>query len=290
LEQVPIQTKSAIEAILASAGVRPRKRFGQNFLIDGNLVRRFIATAEVDRDDVVLEVGPGTGLLTEQLAPLAGRVVAVEIDTNLAAIVSQRLAGAENVSVICTDVLAGKHEIAPQVLEAIERAREAATGRCMLVANLPYAIATPLMMNLCVGSIAFSRFCVTVQREVADRLTASPGTRDFGPVSVAVQATGSVERFASLPPQVFWPRPEVDSAMVRIDFDRNPFETRERLASFVRFCRSGFAHRRKTLRSNLGRVLETTVVETLAGEFDLGRRAEQFSVEEWVALGKRVVS
>ena len=123
-------------------------------------------------------------------------------------------------------------------------------------------------MNLLIGPVRFDRFCFTVQRELADRLSAVPGTRDFGPTSIAIQCTSRLTRVATLPPQVFWPRPAVVSAMIRIDVERNPFETPDRLARFIEFVRTCFAHRRKTLKYNLARVVESDELAALAVDFD----------------------
>lgn len=274
--------------MLDEAGLRPRKRLGQNFLIDGNLMRRLFTSAEVSNDDVVLEVGCGTGSLTGALAESAARVVAVEVDGALCALLRRRLADRPNVALIQADALASKHRIAPEVIDALTDARRAAGGRLMLVANLPYNIATPLLMNLLLEPIGFERFCFTVQREVADRLLAAPSTKDFGPISIAVQSTCRIERLADLSPSVFWPRPAVDSTMLRIDVERHPFETKQRQRRFTEFVRSAFAHRRKTMRHNLSTAAGVGVAEALGSEFDLGKRPEAFGVDEWITIGKRV--
>ncbi len=275
--------------MLTEAGVRPRRRWGQHFLIDGNLLRRLLGSAELEPDDAVLEVGAGTGALTEHLASRARALVAVEIDPALHAIVSRRLAGATNVTLIQADVLSSKHQISPVVREALSEARRRVSGRMVLVANLPYDIATPLLVDLLLEPCGFQRFCFTVQREVADRIVASPRTKEYGPVSVAIQASCSVKRLAMLPPSVFWPRPKVESTMLRIDVTRNPFETVARLGSFTELLRGAFAHRRKTLRYNLSRVVTEDRCAVLDDEYDLGRRPEELTVAEWVELGLRVL-
>lgn len=274
--------------MLSEAGARPRRRHGQNFLIDGNLMRQLLAAADAGPDDVVLEVGPGTGALTEQLAPVVHTLIAVEIDKALHAIVGRRLAGAENVTLIHGDVLSSKHQIAPAVVRALQEARREASGRMMLVANLPYNIATPLLIDLLLEPCGFDRFCFTIQREVGDRFTASPGTKDYGPVSIAMQSTCDVRRLATLPPSVFWPRPEVESSMFVVDVQRNPFGTHEGLNRFIELVRAGFAHRRKTLRHNLTRAVGAPLCRDLSDTLDLGRRAETLTVDEWVQLAQRL--
>ena len=284
------QTKTEIRALLNAAGVRPRRRHGQHFLIDGNLMNRLLEAAELTPHDAVLEVGPGTGSLTEHLVAEAGRVIAVEIDPVLLGIVQGRLADAVNATCIQGDVLSSKQHLAPAVSKALTKARRDLPGRMMLVANLPYSVATPLLANLLLDPCGFDRFCFTVQREVADRFTASPGTKDYGPISIALQITCRVKRLAVLPPQVFWPRPAVESAMLKTDVLRNPFGTRERLAWFMDLLRAAFAHRRKTLKYNLARIVDQGVCRTLAAEFDLTRRPESLTVDEWITLAQRIES
>ncbi|MEE9295571.1 MAG: 16S rRNA (adenine(1518)-N(6)/adenine(1519)-N(6))-dimethyltransferase RsmA [Phycisphaerae bacterium] len=274
--------------MLAVAGVRPRRRWGQHFLIDGNLLRRLLQSAEPRPEDAVLEVGAGTGALTEHLVRAAGAVVAVEIDPALCGIVAERLQDADNLTLVRGDVLTSKHLISPVVREALLRSAVEPPGRLMLVANLPYQIATPLLIDLLLDEFGFARFCITVQQEVADRLAGAPRTKQYGPVSVLVQATCDVARLAALPPSVFWPQPKVASAMLRIDVARNPFETRERLNRFSALLRGSFAHRRKTLRYNLQRALDEDRCRILEETYDLSRRPEALGVDEWVALGRHV--
>ncbi len=148
-----MQTKQQIRELLDSAGVRPNKRFGQNFLIDLNLMRLLIDTANIQKNDVVLEVGPGTGSLTQAIAEKAGFCVSVEIDGVLANIAKGQLADKSNVEIIAADVLKNKFEINPVVIDALNRARAIHNGRLLLVANLPYIAATPLIINLVIGPI-----------------------------------------------------------------------------------------------------------------------------------------
>jgi 16S rRNA (adenine1518-N6/adenine1519-N6)-dimethyltransferase len=165
-----MQTKQQIRELLDSAGVRPNKRFGQNFLIDLNLMRLLIDTANIQNNDVVLEVGPGTGSLTSAIAEKAGYCVSVEIDGVLANIAKSQLADKPNVEIIATDALKNKFEIEPVVIDALNRARAIHNGRLLLVANLPYIAATPLIINLITGPVIADAMFVTVQKEVADRM------------------------------------------------------------------------------------------------------------------------
>lgn len=282
------QTQTEIRTLLASAGLVPRKRYGQHFLIDGNLMRRLLASADVQNEDAVLEVGPGTGSLTGPLAALAGRLIVVEVDRALCEIVRRELGERPNVTLIHADCLSSKHRIAPEVSQALAEARRAVAGQLMLVANLPYNIAAPLLIDLLLEPYGMERFCFTVQREVAERFAASPGTKEFGPISVAVQCVCRIQRLAELPPQVFWPRPAVASTMLRLDVERNPFETLERLRRFLDLVRSTFLHRRKTMRYNLSHAVGPQACEALTTEFDLSKRPEAFNVDEWIAIGRRV--
>jgi len=209
-----MQTKQQISQLLASEGVSPNKQLGQHFLIDLNLMRLLLDTAAITPDDVVLEVGCGTGSLTEALAQRAAAVIAVELDKTLAKIAKTTLARAQNVEILNIDALQSKNTIAPAVIEAIRTAAEKCSGRLLLVANLPYNIASPLMLNLITGPIVADAMYVTVQKEVADRMIARPATPDYGILSVFLGATGDPAVIRTLKPVVFWPPPQVDSAIV----------------------------------------------------------------------------
>jgi 16S rRNA (adenine1518-N6/adenine1519-N6)-dimethyltransferase len=209
-----MQTKSQIEELLFSAGIRPNKRFGQHFLIDLNLMRLMIDNADIQKNDVVLEVGCATGSLTEAIAEKAAFCVAVEIDSVLANIAKTQLADKSNVEIITADALKNKFEINPVVIEALTRARAKYRGRLLLVANLPYVAGTPLMLNLITGPTVADAMFVTVQKEVADRMNAEPGTKDYGILSILLSATGNIKHIRTLRPTVFWPQPQVDSALV----------------------------------------------------------------------------
>ena len=214
-----MQTLSEIRQILDGAHLRPRKRFGQNFLIDKNLMAKVVELAAPSGDQTVLEVGPGTGSLTEELLERAARVVAVEVDRGLARVLADRMGDRAGFCLIVGDVLAGKHELSRKVTAACGE-------RAALVSNLPYKIATPLV-SLCLqsswraaagaGGCRFERLTFTVQKELAERLTASPGSAAYGPVSVLVALLGESQLGPALPAEAFWPSPKVASRAVRID-------------------------------------------------------------------------
>lgn len=212
-----VQTKREIEATLGDLGMTPRKRFGQHFLIDGNLMRRLVEVAEIGPEDLVLEVGAGTGGLTDLLALRAGQVVCVEIDRDLQGFLEERFDWADHVRIVSGDVLAGKHHINPEVVDALAAHPTGGARTVKLVANLPYQVATPLIMNLLVDHPVVSRLCFTVQAEVGERIATPPGGKNYGPLAIVTQTFGRVETICRIGPSSFWPRPKVDSVMMRID-------------------------------------------------------------------------
>lgn len=280
------QTRRQIEELLNQAGIRPLKRFGQNFLIDGNLIRKLVQAVEIRPDDTILEVGPGTGTLTEELLAAAGHVVVVEIDKGLAGICRDRFGANERFTLLHTDVLERKSRIAPVVLDTLRNRQAQLRGRMLLVSNLPYQAATPLVIDLLLGEDFVSPLCFTVQAEVADRLTASPGGKDYGPVSIYAQALAEPSRIARLGPQSFWPAPQVDSAMLRLDVrpDRDP----RLAASLARVVHGAFLYRRKTLRWSMRKLLDEAALERIAtdGRWNLDDRPEQLTVAQWVSLAE----
>lgn len=277
-----VQTKREIVEMLRARGMRPRKRFGQHFLVDGNSMRRLVDVAELDLTDRVLEVGAGTGGLTDLLVERADIVTCVEIDRILHDLLQARFGNRSNVRLILGDALAGKHKLNPQVAQFVEA--DGRAGCVKLVANLPYQVATPLVMNLLLGYPEVSRLVFTVQREVADRLTSAPNCKAYGPLSILVQLLSRIEAVATLPPDVFWPRPAVESTLIRIDVGSSPFSDREELGRFAHLVRSTFDHRRKTIRSALGYVLEDRQRDLVCASIDSSRRPESFSIEEWLSL------
>jgi 16S rRNA (adenine1518-N6/adenine1519-N6)-dimethyltransferase len=244
-----MQTKQEIEQMLAAAGTRPKHRLGQNFLIDLNLMRVLVQAAGVHSQDVVLEVGCGTGSLTEELVRYSGRVVGVEYDPVLYSIVQKRLTQADNLTLLCGDVLESKNTIHHAVSEALQKALDETGGRLLLVSNLPYSAATSVMANLISGPLTAESMTVTVQKEVADRMAAVPGHKEYSPLSILMAATGDLHYLKHLPPTVFWPRPQVDSAMVR--FVRNPQKAAQihNMDIFRQVVHLFMSHRRKMLKA-----------------------------------------
>jgi 16S rRNA (adenine1518-N6/adenine1519-N6)-dimethyltransferase len=209
--------------------------------------RRIVAASgEITANDVVIEVGPGTGTLTEELLAAGAQIVAVEIDRALAALLRRKFADAPSFSLIEGDALAGKHSLNENLAAAIAEAKRAGKS-VKLVANLPYNIASPLIVELLMAGVDLLAF--TVQKEVADRLRAVPGGKEYGTLSIVVQMLAEVEMLRTLPPQAFWPRPKISSALVRL---RRQDRLGKTAGDFARFVQKIFSARRKTLRNALG--------------------------------------
>ena len=253
----PRQTAGYLKHLFAAVGFTIDARRGQNFLIDLNLVDLIERSAGIRPTDVVLEVGCGTGVLTERLAAAAGRVVAAEIDPRLAQLARDRLVGQrDRVTLVEGDALAGKHRLAPGLLAAVADAvaKSGPDGRLLLVANLPYCVATPVISNLLALPRPFDAAVVTVQREMAERMTAAAGTGAYNALSVWITAQCRGHILRVLPPTVFWPRPRVESAIVRLDLEPGRRAAIGDLDAFHRFVRDVFCHRRKRLRGVLRRM------------------------------------
>ena len=244
-----MQTKHQIRNLLSTTGVSPNKRLGQHFLIDLNLMKLLVDAANIQKDDIVLEVGCGTGSMTEALAEKAGRIIAVELDRNLYEIAQKQLSDPQNLQMINADILESKNKLCPAVVSELAIARKQYRGRILLVANLPYDVASSLFMNLLVGPTIADAMYVTVQKEVADRMIAAPSSDNYGILSIFLGSTGEVRTIRTLKPAVFWPQPQVDSAMV--SFVRNQAKS-DRVADmelFSKIVHLFMGHRRKTLLS-----------------------------------------
>jgi 16S rRNA (adenine1518-N6/adenine1519-N6)-dimethyltransferase len=288
------QTLSFLQRRFQQAGIEIRTDLGQNFMIDLNLQRVLLETAMIGPDDVVLEVGTGTGGLTMQMAPLAAAVVSVEVDRNLHQLAGEELFRFSNVTLLHTDALRTKSRIEPSVLEAIEGQLRAAPGRRFkLVANLPYNIATPLISNLLALDRPPSMMTVTVQKEVADRIVARPGTKDYGALAIWIQSQCRAEIVRVLAPSVFWPQPKVSSAFVQIVLDDGLRQRIPDRAYFHTFVRAIFCHRRKVLRSqllNAQKLLQKPQVDQLLAGLGIDPtiRAERLAVDDMLRLCEAV--
>ena len=220
-----------------------QKKFGQNFLIDGHVLDKIIAGAGVTKDDMVLEIGPGIGTMTQYLAEAAGKVVAVEIDRNLLPILQETLADYDKVKVIHADVLS---------LDLEKLVQEENGGRPIkVVANLPYYITTPIIMALFEQHVPLANVTVMVQKEVAARMKSGPGSKDYGALSLAVQYYAEPYIVANVPCNCFMPRPNVDSAVIRLTrYEEPPVQVKDEKMLF-KIIRASFNQRRKTLQNGL---------------------------------------
>jgi 16S rRNA (adenine1518-N6/adenine1519-N6)-dimethyltransferase len=220
-----------------------QKKFGQNFLIDEHVINKIIKAADITKEDMVLEIGPGIGTMTQYLAENAGRVYAVEIDKNLIPILGETLADYDNVTVINDDIL--KVDINKLV-------QEENNGRPIkVVANLPYYITTPIIMGLFESHVPLHSITVMVQKEVADRMQVGPGSKDYGALSLAVQYYAEPYIAANVPPNCFIPRPGVGSAVIRLTRYENPPVTVNNEQLMFKLIRASFNQRRKTLQNGI---------------------------------------
>jgi 16S rRNA (adenine1518-N6/adenine1519-N6)-dimethyltransferase len=292
----PRQTQSYLRMLFAQRGIAPQHRHGQNFLVDLNIHALIVKTAQVDPDDVVLEVGPGAGAMTALLAAQGAAVVAVDIDPAMVQLTAEATAGMPNVRVLLADALAGKNTMNPAVLDHIRAALAVSPAkRFKLVANLPFHVATPIICNLLVHpELCPAKLVATIQHELAERIRAEPGTEAYGALSVLVQALADVELVRTLPPSVFWPRPKVDSALVAITPNPAKRAAIVDLAWFHSVIRRLFLLRRKNLRRVLHSLWRDQItrpeVDALLESIGLTGlvRAEALNVEELLALSSKL--
>lgn len=265
-----------------------QKKFGQNFLIDPHVLDKIIKAAKISKEDMVLEIGPGIGTMTQYLAETAGKVVAVEIDRNLIPILIDTLNGYDNVKVINADIL--KIDINKLVTE------ENGGNPVKVVANLPYYITTPIIMGLFESHVPVESITVMVQKEVADRMQAGPGNKDYGALSLAVQYYAVPYIAANVPPNCFMPRPKVGSAVIRLDCHKKPpVEVKDESLLFD-IIRASFNQRRKTLANGLYNSdrLSFSKEEITRAVEKLGRgasiRGESLTLKEFAELSDYLVS
>lgn len=241
-------------------GINPCGKLGQNFLIDLNLLRLLHESAGIEENDVVLEVGTGTGSLTAALSEKAAEVITVELDAVMHELAKQELHERKNIRFLKADILENKNRLNAGVLEAVYEALDAAPGRRFkLVANLPYSVATPLMSNLLLTDRPPFSMTVTIQKELADRIVAAPASKDWGALSLWMQCQCRTEIIRIMPPSVFWPRPKVNSAIIRVILDERRRKRIPDLKFFHEFVRAMFFHRRKFLRSELASAFKRTI-------------------------------
>jgi 16S rRNA (adenine1518-N6/adenine1519-N6)-dimethyltransferase len=276
----PIRTR----AILEKYGFSFKKSLGQNFLIDTNILKRIVDHAELDKNSGAIEIGPGIGALTEQLAKSCEKVVAFEIDQRLLPILQDTLSPYPNIKVIHNDVL--KADVSSVIAEEFQGIEDV-----MVVANLPYYVTTPIIMKLLEDHLPIRGIVCMLQKEVADRISAKPGTKDYGSLSIAVQYYTEAETVMIVPKTVFVPQPNVDSAVIRLTKRKTPIVEVKDENFFFTVTRASFAQRRKTLLNNLqsglpnGKEKKEIILTVLAEtEIEPSRRGETLSIEEFARL------
>lgn len=272
-------------AVLQKYDFNFQKKFGQNFLIDTSVLDRIIAASEITKEDMVLEIGPGIGTMTQYLCEAAREVVAVEIDKNLIPILEDTLSAYDNVTVINQDILK---------VDINKLAEERNGGRPIkVVANLPYYITTPIIMSLFESHVPLDSITIMVQKEVADRMQVGPGTKDYGALSLAVQYYAKPEIIANVPPNCFMPRPKVGSAVIKLNrYEQAPVQVEDEALMF-RIIRASFNQRRKTLANGLKNggipVTKEELVEIL-GKMGLTEniRGEALTLEQFADLANNI--
>lgn len=274
-----------VRRLLREFDIQPKKSLGQNFLVDQRALERIVAAAELETEDIVLEIGPGLGALTRLLAAEAGRVVAVELDQRLVEVLRQTAtakADLPNVEIIHGDIL----ELDPaDLLE-----QQGDNFQYKVVANLPYYITSAIIRHLLTAEVRPKLMVVTVQLEVARRITAEPG--DMSLLAVSVQFYGRPRIVARIKAGAFYPSPQVDSAVIRIELDDYPVVEVDDVDSFFEVVRAGFAQRRKQLRNALAAGLALSASEVAQALSKAGvnpkRRAQTLSIKEWAKVWREI--
>ncbi|WP_442602103.1 16S rRNA (adenine(1518)-N(6)/adenine(1519)-N(6))-dimethyltransferase RsmA [Paenibacillus sp. KN14-4R] len=282
-----VGTPSRTNQILKKYGLVMKKSLGQNFLTDANILRKIVGAAELSPSKGALEIGPGIGALTQPLAQAAGKVVALEIDQRLLPILEETLEPYPNASVVHGDVL-------KQDLSGIFEEHFSGLDGVSVVANLPYYITTPIIMKLLEEKLPFEHIVVMIQKEVADRMAANPGGKDYGSLSIAVQYYCDVEIVCIVPRTVFVPAPNVDSAVIKLTLRGKPPVEIEDEAFFFDVVQSSFTQRRKTIYNNLGarffskETKKNLEAILLSSGVEPNRRAETLSISEFAELSKQL--
>ncbi|MDU0330782.1 16S rRNA (adenine(1518)-N(6)/adenine(1519)-N(6))-dimethyltransferase RsmA [Paenibacillus sp. 3LSP] len=284
-----VSTPRRTKEIIQRHGFSFKKSLGQNFLIDQNILGKIVAAAELDESQGALEIGPGIGALTEKLAQEAGKVAAVEIDQRLIPILQEVLEPYPHVHVIHGDVL-------KLDLQALFAAEFSEVSGVSVVANLPYYVTTPIMMKLLEEKLPLRNIVVMIQKEVAERMAAAPGGKDYGSLSIAVQYYSIPEMICTVPHSVFIPQPNVESAVIRLTVRETPAVAVQDEAFFFEVVQASFAQRRKTISNNLksrffpkeGRERLEQLLEE--AEIQPSRRAETLSLEEFAKLSDTLLN
>lgn len=272
---------STIRAIKSKYGFRFSKSLGQNFLTDKGVIDDIIDGADINSEDLVIEIGPGIGVLTAAAAERAGKVIAIEIDKNLMVVLADTLAEYDNIEVINENVL--KMDLA----ELLQNEADSGRDQVKIIGNLPYYITTAIIMQLLESHIAAKSITIMMQKEVADRIKAGPGSKTYGALSVAVQYYCTVSVVADVPKDVFMPVPKVDSTVLRLDLRTKPPVELLDESMYFRCVRAGFGQRRKTLLNSLQATgFNKEKIREVLGKagIDEKRRAETLSLEEFAII------
>ena len=284
-----LYTKATIAKIKEKYGFKLSKSLGQNFLVDKNIIDKIIEGAGIGEGDLVLEVGPGIGVLTAAAAEEAGKVISVEIDQNLIPILQETLADYDNIEIVHKDILKlNIHELLEQNQEINGHKVEG----IKIIGNLPYYITTPIIMKILEEGVPADSITIMLQKEVADRIKAKPGTKIYGALSVAVQYYCTVAHVVHAPKEIFVPQPKVDSTVIRLDIRKEkPVDLLDE-ASFFAVVKAGFGQRRKTLLNALTGVkgLSKEHIHRVLNEanIDPSRRAETLTIEEFALVSNKV--
>jgi 16S rRNA (adenine1518-N6/adenine1519-N6)-dimethyltransferase len=270
----------SIRKELAEHNIIPRKRWGQHFLVDRNILSKVVRTAGIVETDVVLEVGPGLGILTLALAKEAKRIIAVEIDKKLVEIIQEKIADCPNVEIIRKDIMEVDFN------DLIERGGQP----LKVVANLPYQISTPLLFRFIESRSVFASLTLMLQKEVAERMAATPGGKDYGPLSIFTQIVSDFSIQFLIKPSAFFPPPKVDSALIHVVWKKRPWAGVEDIGWFRRVVKGSFGYRRKTLMNALrysGLSLPEEGVERMKRiGIDPQRRPETLTIQEFIRLAE----
>lgn len=276
MDKKRLYSPSYVKDIIDKYNFRFSKGLGQNFLIDGNIVRKICEEGEVTKEDDVLEIGPGIGTLTEELSYRANKVLAVELDKSLFPILDETLDGCNNVEIVPGDIL--KIDLSKLFSEKFE------SENIKIVANLPYYITTPIIGRLLEEELDIDSILVMVQSEVAERMKASPGTKDYGSLSVFVQYYTDPEIVLLVPKTAFMPRPNVDSAVIKLKIRKEKIELKDR-EIFFKVVKAAFSQRRKTILNSLSSGLKTDKATIRAilekADIDPKLRAENLTIEDF---------
>lgn len=289
--QIPeIASPTRTKAIMETYGLNFKKSLGQNFLTDINILKNIVAAAEVGPEDDVIEIGPGIGALTEQLAKRAHQVMALEIDDRLIPVLGETLSPYDNVTIVHQDVL--KADLAALIAENFD-----GKHNLKLVANLPYYITTPIIMHLLESGIDFATIVVMMQKEVAQRLSAQPGSKDYSSLSIGIQYAMDAEIAFIVPKTVFMPQPKVDSAIIALKKKEVIAEKPQDEKHFNKLVRGAFMHRRKSLWNNLqglyGKDSEVKATMTQALEkvgIAPSVRAERLTIHDFIILSDALLA